>query len=69
MYQDQTNDKQKDGTLVGYAKKAGEILILPGNLVCDWFNIEQGEGRMLLRLFINLVIYCKIAVAFAFLLI
>lgn len=38
------------------------ILLWPGNKICDLFNIPQdGDSRMLLRLWINLLIYTKFA--------
>ena len=42
-------------------------LLKPGDLICDWLKVEDAESRGLLRLFANLTLYAKIAVAFAFL--
>lgn len=38
------------------------ILLWPGNAVCDLFRVpKNADHRMLLRLWINLIIYTKIA--------
>jgi len=42
-------------------------LIKPGDIVCDWLKVEDADSRGLLRLFVNLTLYAKIAVAIAFL--
>jgi hypothetical protein len=42
-------------------------IIKPGDIVCDWLKVEDADSRGLLRLFVNLTLYAKIAVAIAFL--
>ena len=58
----------KDDTLPDAAVKTGRItgparlFLLPGELVCDWLSIEDPDSRLLLRLFVNLSVYGKVAV-------
>ena len=41
-------------------------LLKPGEVVCDWFGVEDQDSRFLLRLFVNLTIYSKIGGSIAF---
>ena len=36
-------------------------LLKPGEYVCDWLQVEDPDSRLLLRLFVNLSIYAKLA--------
>ena len=36
--------------------------LLPGEFVCRWLGVTDKESKMLLRLFVNLTVYGKIAV-------
>ena len=36
-------------------------MLWPGDAACDYLNIEDPDSRMLLRMFINLTVYAKIA--------
>ena len=46
----------------GKAKEKSKILLAPGELVCDWLKVKDHDSRMLLRMFVNLSVYGKIAV-------
>lgn len=35
-------------------------LLKPGDLVCDWLNIDAPDNRGLLRMFVNLALYSKL---------
>lgn len=35
-------------------------ILFPGQWICDRFNIENDDSRMLLRLYLNLAIYAKV---------
>ncbi len=41
-------------------------LLKPGEIVCNWFEVEDPDSRFLLRLFVNLTIYSKIGGSIAF---
>lgn len=41
-------------------------LLKPGEMVCDWFGVEDPDSRFLLRLFVNLTLYSKIGGSLAF---
>ncbi|NJM35951.1 MAG: hypothetical protein HC850_16095 [Rhodomicrobium sp.] len=43
-------------------KAVAVAFLLPGDLVCDWLGIKDGESRFLLRMFVNLSVYGKIAI-------
>lgn len=43
-------------------ERAGLLFLLPGDLVCDWLGVKDGESRFLLRMFVNLGVYGKIAI-------
>ena len=36
-------------------------MLWPGDAACDYLNIKDPDSRMLLRMFINLTVYAKIA--------
>lgn len=42
-------------------------LLFPGEWLCDRFNIENNDNRMLLRMYLNLVIYAKVFGTLAYL--
>lgn len=42
--------------------KKTSVFLLPGELVCNWLNVQDKESRMLLRMFVNLSVYGKIGV-------
>ncbi len=44
------------------------IFLFPGNWVVRKFNVQEESSKMLLRMYINLAIYAKIAGTIAFLL-
>ncbi len=46
----------------------GNLILKPGDIVCDWLSIHEEDSRMLFRLFINLTIYAKIFAGLAYLL-
>ena len=48
----------KTGRITGPAR----LFLLPDELVCDWLSIEDPDSRLLLRLFVNLSVYGKVAV-------
>ena len=52
-------------TQASVADRAAEIFLWPGNAVCDALKIADPESRMLLRMFVNLSIYAKVAVMVA----
>ncbi len=41
-------------------------ILKPGEIVCNWFGVEDPDSRFLLRLFVNLTIYSKIGGSIAF---
>ena len=43
-------------------EKIASYVLLPGQLFCDWFDIQDRESVILLRMFINLSIYGKLAI-------
>ena len=47
---------------LSFGPRLGSYFILPGEIFCDWVNVEDPESRMLLRMFVNLTVYGKIAV-------
>lgn len=38
------------------------LFVLPGEVVCNWLKVHDHDSRMLLRMFVNLAVYGKIAV-------
>ena len=48
--------------------KANHIpwLLKPGEIVCNWFGVEDPDSRILLRMFVNLTLYSKIGGSIAF---
>jgi hypothetical protein len=36
-------------------------ILKPGEYVCDWLQVHDPDSRLLLRLFVNLSIYAKLA--------
>ncbi|MEM7619641.1 MAG: hypothetical protein AAF228_04130 [Pseudomonadota bacterium] len=47
-------------------RSVSEWILLPGDIVCNWLQVEDHDSRMLLRMFINLAVYSKLAVTLAF---
>ena len=45
-----------------WRERAARAFLLPGDMVCDWLKIRDEESRFLLRLFVNLAVYAKLAV-------
>lgn len=43
------------------------VILFPGQWVCDRFDIGNDDGRMLLRMYLNLAIYAKIFGTIAYL--
>ena len=41
-------------------------ILKPGDLFCDWLRISDADSRGLARLFFNLTVYAKAAVALAY---
>ncbi|MEM8936821.1 MAG: hypothetical protein AAGC77_10480 [Pseudomonadota bacterium] len=39
----------------------GKTLLFPGEYVCDRLGIEDQDSRYLLRMFVNLTVYGKVA--------
>ena len=39
----------------------------PGDRFCDWLDVREPDSRMLLRMFINLTVYGKVALSIVFL--
>lgn len=42
--------------------RIASFILLPGQLFCDWLDIQDRESVILLRMFINLSIYGKLAI-------
>ena len=42
-----------------------ELFLWPGDAVCNLFEVEDADSRMLLRMFVNLSVYGKISVLIA----
>lgn len=53
---------QTESATPGVFKKMGNAFLFPGEYVCDRLNIKDQDSRYLLRMFINLTVYGKIAV-------
>ena len=45
---------------------AMNYILWPGERFCDWLNIRDPDSRMLMRMFINLTIYGKVALSLVF---
>lgn len=37
-----------------------QAFLFPGEWICDRFNVPRNDNRMLLRMYLNLVIYAKV---------
>ena len=46
-------------------QKLAKLFLWPGDAVCNHFDIEDEDSRMLLRMFVNLSVYGKISVLIA----
>lgn len=44
------------------------LILWPGEAVCQFFKVKEGDSRFFLRLYLNLFIYTKITVGLAVLL-
>ena len=44
------------------ADRAASLFLLPGQLFCDWLKVPDEESAFLLRVFVNLSIYGKVAI-------
>lgn len=53
---------EKIAAIENRTDKIASFILLPGQLFCDWFNIQDEESVILLRIFINLSIYGKVAI-------
>lgn len=36
------------------------LILFPGEWICDRFDVESTDSRMLLRMYLNLAIYAKV---------
>lgn len=45
-----------------FGARVAAVMLWPGNWVCDRLGVEEGESRFLLRMFVNLTVYGKVAV-------
>ena len=46
----------------GFAGRLGRWFLAPGDIVCDWLKVRDADSRMLLRMFVNLTVYGKLAI-------
>lgn len=60
---------QAQGNAAGIGDRILCALLYPGTLACDLFGVRDPDGRMILRMFVNLSVYSKLAVLIAFLMI
>ena len=44
---------------------AMRLFLLPGERVCDWLDVRDADSRVLLRMFVNLTVYGKVALSLA----
>jgi hypothetical protein len=42
------------------------LILKPGDIVCDWLGVAAADSRGLVRLFVNLTLYGKLAIAIAY---
>ncbi len=47
---------------IRFLNKIVEIILKPGEWICQLFNMKESEQRYFLRLYLNIFIYTKIAV-------
>ncbi|MDD9908161.1 MAG: hypothetical protein OXR62_00560 [Ahrensia sp.] len=52
-------------TRTSIPQKLAELFLWPGDAVCNLFNVEDPDSRMLLRMFVNLSVYGKVSVLIA----
>ena len=45
---------------------AMRLFLWPGEHFCNWLNIRDPDSRLLLRMFVNLTIYGKVALSLVF---
>ena len=45
--------------------KISRIILKPGEWICDFFKVKEGDSRYFLRLYLNIFLYTKIAVFIA----
>jgi hypothetical protein len=52
--------------LVQIADFLSNIILMPGDFICRLFKVQNPEKHALLRIYINLFIYAKIAILWVF---
>jgi hypothetical protein len=52
--------------LVRIADFISDMILMPGDLICRLFKLSNPEQHALLRIYINLFIYAKIAILWVF---
>jgi hypothetical protein len=52
--------------LVRIADFISKIVLMPGDLICRLFKVKNPANQDLLRIYINLFIYAKIAIFWVF---
>lgn len=50
------------GKIASFFDKLIELILKPGDLICQLFKVKEGEPRYFLRLYLNIFIYTKVAV-------
>ena len=58
LHQETTSDR---------IEAAIRYFLWPGDRFCDWLDVREPDSRMLLRMFINLTVYGKVALSIVFL--